>query len=277
MNSVNKTQYFIFTDMDGTLLDHSTYSHEPADKMLQHLRQSNIPVIPTTSKTYAELILLRQQIGLDGPFIIENGAAIYIPVNFLRYQPEQTQLKNGFWVRQFTSPKSHWLKLLSKVSPDFKGCFEQFSTMTIGQICEATGLTEENAKLAAQRQFGEPILWLGSQSQKEQFVAALKEAGAAPLEGGRFIHASGDCDKGIALNWLMQQFRLQQPDTEAISIALGDSQNDIAMLESADIAVRILSPSHPPPELKRTDRIYTSTLQGPAGWNETLSQILQPS
>jgi mannosyl-3-phosphoglycerate phosphatase len=77
---MNKT--LVFTDMDGTLLDHHTYSFEAAKPALSALESKSIPVIPTTSKTFAELQPLRERIGLDGPFIVENGAAIFIPHGF---------------------------------------------------------------------------------------------------------------------------------------------------------------------------------------------------
>ena len=45
----------VFTDLDGTLLDHDSYSFEPARPALARLRSAGVPVIPTTSKTLAEV------------------------------------------------------------------------------------------------------------------------------------------------------------------------------------------------------------------------------
>ena len=49
------TKTLVFTDMDGTLLDHHTYSFEAAKPALKALEEKDIPVVPTTSKTFAEL------------------------------------------------------------------------------------------------------------------------------------------------------------------------------------------------------------------------------
>ena len=56
------TKTLVFTDMDGTLLDHHTYSFEAAKPTLMTLAHKGIPVIPTTSKTFAELQPLREKI-----------------------------------------------------------------------------------------------------------------------------------------------------------------------------------------------------------------------
>lgn len=263
----------IFTDMDGTLLDHDTYSFEAAKPTLTLLKERGVPVIPTTSKTYAELIVLRDTIELDGPFIVENGAAIYIPHGFFEQKPAGTVWQDGFWCKSFISSKGYWLKLLEKVSQQFSGQLNHFSNMSIAEIQDATGLDEASASRAAQRQFGEPVLWKGNDESKQEFIRAMKERGAYPLEGGRFIHISGDCNKGAALTWFMDEFE-RQTQQSATSIALGDGKNDIAMLEAADIAVRIASPSHPPPEVQKEDQVYTSTLLGPKGWTEMLTQLL---
>ena len=63
----------VFTDLDGTLLDHETYDHSPALPALAALAARDIPVIPVTSKTSDELRPLMADIGLEGGFIAENG------------------------------------------------------------------------------------------------------------------------------------------------------------------------------------------------------------
>jgi mannosyl-3-phosphoglycerate phosphatase len=270
---VNK-QLIVFTDMDGTLLDHHTYSHAPATAMLAKLKHAKVPVIPTTSKTFAELKVLRQEIGLDGPFIVENGAAIHIPHGFFRTKPASTQWQDEYWLRQFTSRKNYWLSLLEKVGKNYPGQYNHFSAMSTEHIVDATGLSEEAAVRAADRQYGEPVLWLGDSVQKQKFLTELRLKGAKPLQGGRFIHISGECNKGMALQWFVKEFNRQYPNTTCVSIALGDGENDIAMLEAADYAVRILSPSHKPPKLDKQDNVITSTSEGPAGWSESLEKII---
>ena len=128
------TKTLVFTDMDGTLLDHHTYSFEAAKPALTALEKKDIPVIPTTSKTFAELQPLRESIGLDGPFIIENGAAIFIPHGFFKQKPSGTVWIDGYWCKAFISNKNYWIKLLEKIGSEFDGKYKQFSKMSIQEI-----------------------------------------------------------------------------------------------------------------------------------------------
>ncbi|WP_255554525.1 HAD-IIB family hydrolase [Moritella sp. 24] len=273
--SIQLDQYpAIFTDLDGTLLDHDNYSFTPALNTLAELKQAAIPVIPNTSKTYAELLVLRKKLDLKGPFIVENGAAIYIPVNYFSHQPIGTIQQDGYWVKSLVHSREHWLSLLQTVPTQQTALFTSMHTMTLNDIVDATGLDKESAALASQRQYGEPVLWKGNAAQKQIFIQHLKKQGATILEGGRFLHVCGDCNKGKAMGWLMNQFKLFHPQQTPYSIALGDGNNDIAMLEAAQYAAIILSPAHIPPKLKRKQGLITSKYTGPTGWAEVLAKLL---
>lgn len=95
------TKVVIFTDMDGTLLDHHTYSHQAADSLLASLQQTGVPVIPTTSKTFAELQQLRRELNNQHPFICENGAGVYIPKGYFSQMPSDLINIGDFRLKAF--------------------------------------------------------------------------------------------------------------------------------------------------------------------------------
>ena len=274
LNAPSKQSPLIFTDLDGTLLDHNDYDFSAAQDVLNKLAKHKITVIPNTSKTRAEVLKIRQAMQLHGPFIVENGAAVYLPNTCLPNQPADTQECEGYWCKTFAPPRSLWINLLDSLKNQYGDLFRHFASMTVEQVSAATGLATADAKLAMQREFGEPIEWLGTTQQKMHFIEALKTLGANPVEGGRFMHLKGDTDKGLAMQWLVAQYQQQLPQHEWVSVALGDGQNDASMLEMANHAVRILSPVNPLPIINDNKNVITSTLAGPAGWAECLQKLL---
>jgi HAD superfamily hydrolase (TIGR01484 family) len=80
----------IFTDLDGTLLDYSTYSFEPALPALQLLKERDIPFIICSSKTKKEIEYYRKKIGNNHPFISENGGGIFIPKGYFMFEVQNS-------------------------------------------------------------------------------------------------------------------------------------------------------------------------------------------
>ncbi len=265
----------VFTDMDGSLLDHHDYSYAPAEKLLGLLESLEVPVIPTTSKTRAELQHLREMLGNRHPFIVENGAAIYIPRDYFSQQPVGTQSRGEYWVREMSAPREHWLAILAGLEPEFTGEFTSFQREGAAGVAQLTGLPPAEAALANEREYSEPVAWKGTAARREEFIAALRARGANPLQGGRFLTLAGDCDKGRALCWLREAYLAAGLPAPLHDIAIGDSGNDVAMLETAETALVVRSPVHDYPQLERGNNTIHSTRYGPAGWAEGVSRWLE--
>jgi mannosyl-3-phosphoglycerate phosphatase family protein len=269
----------VFTDLDGSLLDHESYSCEEARPALNLLQKKNIPVIPNTSKTMAELLPIRESIGNHDPFIVENGAAIYIPEGYFKDQPKGTKTitfkGEKFWEFSQAYPRSHWTHLLMKINWRYPDDYISFSQLGVSGILKCTGLSLEESIQANERKFSEPILWLGKQQAKKNFIHSVRAAGAEVVEGGRFMHIiDASTDKASAMNKLIDFFSQHDQQSKLKSIALGDSKNDVSMLNTADFAAVIKSPFHSRPPVERDEGIYISSGFGPKGWNQVIQKIL---
>lgn len=242
----------IFTDLDGTLLDHHTYGYGAVVPLLEKLKEMKIPVIANTSKTRSEWLHLAKEIGNDAAFVVENGSAIYLPYGECVVFGERREEILGY---------------LSGLKGRFQ--FESYSDWDVTDIAAATGLDMESARRSSEREFSEPLVWKGSDEEKRDFVEEIHTAGFATLQGGRFLHVLGHTDKGKALNWFREQF----PDSSPV-IALGDGPNDIAMLQAADIGIVIASPTGKEIHFESDNEIIRSTLYGPEGWAETMTPLL---
>lgn len=268
--------YIIITDLDGTLLDHDNYSFEAAKPSLQQLEQHNIPVIINSSKTTAEISTLRSSLNNTHPFISENGSAIFTP---LRYDykisaPNSTPpiCHDDYATTILGEPREHILEVIKSLSTKKGFRFTQYSQCSTSDIMTLTGLTNTEAQQSSQRYYTEPIKWLDSDASKQSFIQDIEKEGLQVLQGGRFMHIMGLTDKGNASKKVKTLYEKNNA-SPVISIALGDSHNDIAMLQAADIAVVIRSPHHAPPEFEHPHKII-SQAYGPSGWNECIDQII---
>lgn len=263
--------------MDGSLLDHDTYSHADADELLAWLRNKQIPVIPVTSKTRAEVLVLREQLNNHHPFIVENGAAIFSPLSYFKHDVMGVIERDGYQLKEFVASRSHWQLILDNVGTHLNEAFISFAQAGVEGVMEMTGLAIDEARLASQREFGEPLKWVGTEEQFDAFSQYIASQDGQLLRGGRFVHLSGRCDKGLALQWLLSEYQQHYVSKSIVSIALGDSHNDTAMLEAADHAIVIRSPAHNYPALNNDahQHVYKTKQLGPRGWVEGVTHVLK--
>lgn len=253
----------IFTDLDGTLLNHSDYSFAAAQSALDLIKQSGIPLIINSSKTASEIFPIQQSLDIRHPFICENGAAVYMP----------TDAAEGWRCEAFSWPREHCLATLQQLRDDFGFRFTGFNDCSVTEIMHLTGLPRDNASQAMQRGFTEPILWQDSAARWLQFQQQLQARNLSYLQGGRFVCIMADTaiSKGQAMAWLTRRYRNQ---AKVITIALGDSPNDQAMLNAADIAVVIQSEQANAVQLDRPQRILRTSQPGAQGWQWAIDKLL---
>ena len=274
MKASSDQHYLVFTDLDGSLLDHHHYGYGEALPQLKVLESRGIPVIPASSKTRVEIERLRDELGNEHPFIAENGAGVFIPVGYFPDQPADTLERDGYWVYSSCPSRETWLAVLEGLQREFAGKFDYFYRAGVDGIARMTNLPPERAEEANQRDFSEPVAWFGDASELDIFLEKLRAAGASVLRGGRFFNVCGDCDKGRALAWLRGVYCRTLGDEHCHDIAIGDSANDCAMLEEAETALVIRSVVHDFPTLRRQSGVIYSENYGPAGWAEGVSRWL---
>ena len=272
MSATLHSNIIVSTDLDGTLLDHYTYDWRAASDSLNLLTQKQIPIVINTSKTFAEVKQLQTELGINAAFIVENGSGLYINKSS-ELAHHFNDYDNDFNRSVFGSEREKITDALVHFRDERHFKFEGYNDWQVADVVAHTGLTEEKAKLSLERQFSEPLLWHDSDEKFTLFSTLVKQQGFKIIRGGRFIHILGDSNKGKALLALKN---ILYPNQECSLICLGDSHNDLDMLEIADIPVFIRSPVHPFPDHQcSNEAIYTSGF-GPEGWNEAIQSIFNP-
>ena len=259
--------YIVFTDLDATLLDHETYSHDAAQPSIDFLIREDIPLVFVTSKTQLEAIELQKRMGLCAPFIVENGGVIFIPRCCSRFY----KAGDGADYEQITLGETYdaCITLLEGMKERFG--LRGFSHMHHHEVAERTGLQEGGALMAKTRYCSEPFVM-----EDERLLPELEKAVAAEgfvvTKGGRFYHLIGkNQSKGTAVKALLARAEAET-GLAFRSVGLGDSENDFSMLQSVDIPVLI--PRHDG-RYAAIDLpgLIKAPYPGPKGWNAVLGGL----
>ena len=258
----NNSKYWIVTDLDGTLMDEN-YDISPARKTLKKLSKLDIPVIPCTSKTASEVRHFRKENGLFDPFIVENGAAVYgSDVN-----------NSSEWELILGESYKELRIILSNISNIVNYHLTPLNDLNYNQIFELTGLNDQSIDRALDRQWSVPFL-----NPPDDIFDKIKlicdSYNVNVFKGNRMSHLlSSKSHKGVAVDKL----KLHLKNINVNIIALGDSQNDLPLLEYADISIVIPGKNGPNKYLQNgIDKGYFRLANAPhaEGWSNSVEDII---
>lgn len=255
----------LFTDLDGTLVDHDTYSFRESLEGIELLKKGGIPLIPITSKTFDEVREIMDSLNLKNPFVFENGAGIGI----------YSETKGYEYI--LNSPGIEFLKRLVPLVAEFFSCdINVLNDISPEEMNTLTGLGMKRSKLALLRKGS--LLFLPSEKMEddiallEKINISLFPYGAKVTRGGRFYHLIPvDCGKDYGVIKVLEYYRKNKIITGATG-AVGDTFNDIPMLKEVDY----------PYIVKKTDKtwidagfhVFKTAGTGPFGFTEAVKDFL---
>ena len=288
---MNHPFFLVFTDLDGTLLDHDTYGWKEAVPALQLCRTRGVPVILVSSKTRAEIDPLHRRLSLSAPFISENGGGIFFPGETSKdpscgssgdespgFSPEDSKefsvcSENGLWILSLGISYHRLINAFHEIRNELGWNMKGFSDMGVEEVSHLTGLDKEGAQLALKREYDEPFIIEGEEpTDLTPLIRAAEKRGLLITSGGRFYHLQGRNDKAKGVELITEWYKKYHK--EVLTVALGDSPNDFGMLERADFPVLIRSRRSFPDLTKRIPRLIITDDTGPKGWNSAVMNIL---
>ncbi|UCB53032.1 MAG: HAD-IIB family hydrolase [Candidatus Zixiibacteriota bacterium] len=275
--SEEKRRILIFTDLDGTLLDPQDYSFGEALPALERVRQRKIPLILCSSKTRAELEFYQRELKIDEPFISENGGAVFMPSGYFPRVPEEHKKKGRYLVLEFGVSHAKIRERLLEVSTKLNIKPVGIGDLGAEEISCLLNLSAAEAELAQDREYDEAF-YFPEKPKEEQIKLAQREfnqVGLCLTAGGRLFHLHGDHDKGKAAKSLIQIFIANRTD-EIMTIGLGDSLNDLSLLEAVDIPVLLKKEDDSyQPEILDNLKVYEASEMGPRGWNRAVLDLIE--
>jgi mannosyl-3-phosphoglycerate phosphatase len=266
---MKKKRLVIFTDLDGSLLDHADYSYKKALPSLKKIRAGGIPLIMCTSKTRKEVEVLKNEMGIESPFIVENGGGIFFPMGY-GFRIEECIAVHNHKCIPLGVPYGMVRAFARSACEDYS--LKGFGDMTVEEIVRHTGLPREKALLAKYREFTEPFV-IDREDRIPDLQKSALRAGINITRGGRFFHFTGlGSDKGRAVRITRNIFE-RNWGSKVTTIGVGDGKNDFPMLRQVDIPILIPN---------RDGRFEDFTLPhlirapypGSRGWNEVMCSLL---
>ena len=264
--------WVFFSDLDGTLLDAATYAFDEARPGLEALRRAGARLVPVTSKTAAETVALQARLGLAGPFVVEDGAALGWPPG--AFEVPGTLDRDGYVLLPLTVGIDRAREALDGLRARAPGLEAPFDDLPLEAAARETGLGLEDARRASQREFDVPFrIPAGQDGLFDVLKFDAEKAGFRLTRGGRYCHLHGDADKGRAVR------RLRALVEAAIGpvrcAGLGDGPLDRPLLEAVDVPVAIRRPDGTvAEELASLSGVLVPDEPGPAGWSRAVLKIL---
>ncbi len=268
----------VYTDLDGSLLDSTTYAYEAATPALTALREQDIPLVLVSSKTRAEMEPLRQRLAHRGPFIVENGGAVFVPHGLFDFPLERMRSRASYQVIELGLPYHMLREVLKQIEDAVETPLHGFGDLSVEAIMQVTGLPHADAVLAKQREYDEPYLLQGPPALIEEVCRQIVTRGLRWTKGGRLFHLLGENDKGEAASVLLRCYLRQQRmngQAERIeTVGIGDSINDAPLLAMVDYPILVQKPDGSyDPDIQLSGLIYAQGV-GPVGWNEAVLKLL---
>lgn len=265
-------QKVIFTDIDGTLLDSYFPDLNKAKKLVEKALLNGIHLILCSSKTELEQDLIRSNIHLKEPFIVENGGATIIPLGYFKKSKfnHSKKFQNKYIIE--TGGSSFKIRsLLKKIRTKHKINFKGTSDLSVAELSKITKLSEDYAKRMIKRKYSETIVQI-DRKDMPYFVTNLEELGLKVIPGGQYFDITLGNDKGTAAKILMEIFR-KEYENDVIFFGIGDSKNDESMLSLMNHSILVQKPDASWQNL-RIDNLQKVKGIGTRGWEVALEIIL---
>lgn len=272
---MSEARLVVYSDLDGTLLAAETYDWTPAEPAVRALRDRAIPLVLTSSKTRAEIEHWRERLGLQDPFICENGGALYVPVGTFERPPRGAPF-GPYWRVAYGTPHPILRECLMRIGRSLGVRLRGFTEMDDETLRRRTGLEGGDLDRSRQREFDEPFAADRPLSGEEEgrLIAEASSFGLRVTRGGTFYHLMGQSSKARAAREMTEHYARAWGPVRTVGV--GDAPNDLELLATVDDPVVVARPdgSHAPELRRGVPRARFTAGAGPVGFCEGILEIL---
>ncbi len=253
----------IFTDLDGSLLHRDTFKFDPIKNYIKNLVNDGIFIIPNSSKTEKEIESFNEELGIQLPYISENGSSIHglnlINNNF----PNKIVLSRE---------KEELIKIFNdKIPEQLKDKCTQVLKIDKKEQEKIFGLKDNKLKDALNRKYTSPFLFRGDKNEKNKLLKILNSNLLTLQEGGRVLNLCDNINKVKSMNRVIKI--LKKTEDKIKTIAVGDNYNDLDMLKNCDIPCLVFNDQFKLDKINVENLIF-SNKPSPEGWADVIKTAL---
>ncbi len=259
------------SDLDGTLLGQTDFRFEEIKGAIIAFLAKGISLIPASSKTQPEIEDFCRLLGVDLPFICENGAAL---VNSHLLHRKSGTGRNTMSSHVLGLNQSALLRVWRhSLRPNLQeNCIFLDEMDAAGQEA-ILGLAGEQLAMAMDRSHSALFTFKGTPSEFGVLQEQAVQAGLLVQCGGRVCALSAPHDKA-SYHQLIRRTVVDEGAT-CIIVGFGDAQNDVSMLQKSDVACVIPRPGCQPLVLSNPPQmLIQASAVAPLGWLEAAKQAL---
>ena len=258
-----KYKIVIFTDLDGSLLHRDTFNFDSIKDYIISLVSNGIIIVPNSSKTENEIEKFKDDLGIELPYILENGSAIHglniVNQNF----PNKIILSRE---------KEELIKIFNdKVPEQLRDKCVQVSRLNKNEQERIFGQKDNNLKNVLNRKYTLPFLFKGDKNEKNKLSKILSNNSLTLQEGGRVVNLCDNINKVKSMNKVIKI--LKKTEDKIKSIAVGDNYNDLDMLKSCDVPCLVFNEKFKLDQIN-IDNLIFSNLPSPEGWADVIKKAL---
>ena len=253
----------IFTDLDGSLLHRDTFKFDSIKDYIKSLINSGIIIIPNSSKTEKEIESFNEELGIQLPYISENGSSIHglnlINNNF----PNKIVLSRE---------KEELIKIFNdKIPEQLKDKCTQVLKIDKKEQEKIFGLKDNKLKDALNRKYTSPFLFRGDKNEKNKLLKILNSNLLTLQDGGRVLNLCDNINKVKSMNRVIKI--LKKTEDKIKTIAVGDNYNDLDMLKNCDIPCLVFNDQFKLDKINVENLIF-SNKPSPEGWADVIKTAL---
>ncbi len=262
-----------FSDIDGTIINNNSFCYGNNITIIKELLEANHYVIFNSSKTFYEIEHILKSEDLSIPFICETGGAAYCPRGFFGNNLN----KRGNYDIIFESVKTSdfYTKIKAILLEEFKEELLFFDDMSLKMKEKFSGLTGKDLEKATKRDFSILFKWHADDKKLSKLKSILKNFNLTTIQGGRFFHICSNFDKYSAMRHMLSFINHYFPKQIFKTVGIGDSSNDIEMLNQTDFKCIVQSINNTSLIAGLANKKFIlSTTQAPEGWQECIDNVL---